>query len=222
MAGEPSLSDLDLHPESEQLEAYVEGTLDDGAHAVLESHLVACDRCRTELEEWRALFTALESLPALEPSPGFADRIMGRVAVAATPARTAAAVRWLPRSTKAWAGVAAVLALPVLGLGALVTWILVQPWATALNAEALAVWGWGRVAKGFGWVGGQAGALVMQSSVADAIGKALNQLMHVAGPAGLGLAAAAFCLAALASAWVLYHNLIRNSTRESSYAPYTI
>ena len=54
------------------------------------------------------------------------------------------------------------------------------------------------------------------------IGNAFNQLMHVAGPAGLGFAAAAFCLAALGSAWVLYHNLIRTSTRESSYAPYTI
>lgn len=216
------MSDLNLHLEPEQLEACAECALDEGEKAVVESHLVVCERCRTELEEWRTLFAALESLPAFEPSRGFADRVMARVTLAATPARTAATVRWLPRTTRAWSAVAAVMALPVLGLGSLVTWILMQPWATVLNAEALALWGWTRTAAGFGWAAGQLQSFVMQTGLAGTVGSALNELMGVAGPAGLGFAAAAFCLAALASTWVLYHNLIRNSTRESSYAPYTI
>ena len=52
--------------------------------------------------------------------------------------------------------------------------------------------------------------------------EALARFVTTTGPRGLGLAAAGFCFTALISTWVLYHYLLRNSSRETGYAPYTI
>ncbi len=216
------MNDLDLHPEPEQLESYLEGTLEEGQRAVLESHLVGCSRCQTELEEWRALFGALESLPSLEPSAGFADRVMARVTVRPTAAQAAATSRWLPRTSRGWSLVAAFLALPVLGLGALAAWLVTQPWATLASAEAVVAFAWTRASAAISGVVAQVTALLLQSSAAQSIAALFRQFVAVAGTRGVGLAAAALSLGLLGSAWILYHNLVRNSTREEQYAPYTI
>ena len=216
------MTELNLHPEAEQIEAYLEGGLDDAQRAVFESHLVGCSRCQGELEEWRALFTALTALPPIEPSPGFVDRVMAGVTVALASARAAAAVRWLPRTTKGWSLVAAFLALPMLGLGAAVSWLVAQPWASALSAEALLVLAWNGVSGGAAWVSRQVTTLVLQTDFARTLVSGARQFLLMAGATGVGLAAIAFCLAALGSAWILYHNLVRNSTREVNYAPYTL
>ncbi len=216
------MNDLNLHPEAELIESYLEGTLDDAERVVFESHLQDCSRCQAEVEEWRGLFGALEGLPPIEPSPGFADRVMARVTVLPTPARAAAAVRWLPQTTKGWSVVAACLALPVLGLGAAVAWVLSQPWISALSAQAVLVYAWNGASAGFDWLSGRTTSLIMQSEAVQSLVAGLQRFMAVAGTTGLGLAAAGFCLAALGSAWVLYHNLVRNSTRELNYAPYTL
>lgn len=216
------MNDLNLHPEAELIESYLEGALDDAERAVFESHLVGCSRCQAEVEEWRGLFGALETLPPIEPSAGFADRVMAHVTVLPTPARAAAAVRWLPKTTKGWSVVAACLSLPVLGLGAAVAWALSQPWMSALSAEAVLVFAWSRASAGLSWLGAQATSLIVQSDVFRTLAAGLRRFLAVAGTTGLGLAAAGFCLAALGSAWVLYHYLVRNSTRELNYAPYTL
>ena len=216
------MNELNFHPEPEQIEGYLEGTLDDAGRAVFESHLVGCAPCQGELEEWRALFVALEALPPIEPSAGFVDRVMAGVTVLPSPARAAAAVRWLPHTTRGWSLVAAVLALPVLGLGSAAAWVLSQPWASALSAQAVLVFGWNRASAGFTWLGERVTSLVMQTDAAQALAGAIGQFLTVAGTTGVGLAAIAFCVAALGAAWVLYHNLVRNSTRELNYAPYTL
>lgn len=216
------MNELNFHPEVEQIESYLEGTLRDDQRAVFESHLLSCARCQAEVEEWRALFTALEALPPIEPSPGFADRIMGQVTVLASPARAQAAVRWLPHTTKGWSLLAAFLALPIVGLSSAAAWLLGQPWASALSLQAVLVFGWNRAAAGFSWLSGQVATLLLQTDAVRTLAGALRQFLALAGTTGLGVAAAGFCMAALASAWVLYHNLVRNSTRELNYAPYTL
>ena len=72
------------HPTDDRFEAYVEGRLEDADQASLESHVVACSRCQGQLEEWRALFTALGTLPRLAPSADFGDAVitLNEVAVA--------------------------------------------------------------------------------------------------------------------------------------------
>ncbi len=216
------MNELNLHPEAELIESYLEGTLEDGDRVVFESHLAGCSRCQAEVEEWRGLFTSLEALPPIEPSPGFADRVMAQVTILPSPARAAAAVRWLPQSTKGWSVVAAMLALPIMGVSAAVAWVLSQPWVSVLSAQAVLVFAWSRASAGLGWLSAQTTSLFMQSDTVRALLPGLRRFLEVAGATGVGLTAAAFCVVALGSAWVLYHNLIRNSTRELNYAPYTL
>ncbi len=216
------MNELNLHPEAEQIESYLEGALADDQRAVFESHLLGCARCQAEVEDWRALFTALQALPPIEPSPGFADRVMGQVTLVASPARTAAAVRWLPHTTKGWSLLAAFLALPIVGLTSAAAWLLAQPWASALSLQAVLVFGWNRASAAFSWLTGQVATLLLQTDAVRALAGALRQFLALAGTTGLGMAAAGFCVAAFGSAWVLYHNLVRNSTRELNYAPYTL
>ncbi len=216
------MNELNLHPEAELIESYLEGTLDDAERVVFESHLVGCSRCQAEVEEWRGLFASLEALPPIEPSAGFADRVMAHVTVLPSPARAAATVRWLPRTTRGWSVVAACLALPLAGVGAVVAWVLSQPWISALSGSAVLVYAWSGASAGLAWLSAHTTSLIMQSAAVRTVLAALHSFTAVAGTAGLGLAAAGFCLAALGSAWVLYHNLIRNSTRELNYAPYTL
>ncbi len=214
------MSELDFHPEPEQLEAYVEGTIEIAQRAVLESHLLGCARCSADVEEWRAFFVALDTLPPIEPSPGFIDRVMANVQVLPVPAR--ARLRWLPQSTKSWGLVAAFLALPVIGFGALIAWVLAQPWATPSAAAGVLGYAWAGVSSAATWVTGEVTALVLQTPTFQAIADGVRQFLAAAGATGVGLAALTFCLAALGSAWILYHNLVRTSTRVSNYAPYTI
>ena len=216
------MNELDFHPEPEQLEAYLEGTLDDAQHAIFESHLVGCARCAGELEEWRGLFTALDALPPIEPSPGFVDRVMAGARILPTPSRAAAQIRWLPASTKGWALVAGFLALPVIGVAVLVAWVLAQPWATAAAAQTVLNYAWSAVTGAVSWVSGQLSALVMETATVQTVAGFAKEFFGSMGAAGLGLAIASFCLAALASAWILYHYLVRSSTRVMNYAPYTI
>ncbi len=216
------MSELDFHPEPEQLEAYAEGTIEIAQRAVLESHLLGCARCSADVEEWRGLFVALDALPPIEPSPGFVDRVMASVQVLPAPARAAAGIRWLPTSTKGWAVVAAFLALPVAGLTALVVWVLAQPWATPSAATAGLSYVWTALTGAASWTSGQVSAVVMETATARTVVDLLRQFLGTLGTTGLGLAAVAFCLVAIGSAWVLYHNLVRTSTRVTNYAPYTI
>jgi hypothetical protein len=216
------VSELDFHPEPEQLEAYAEGTIEIAQRAVLESHLLGCARCSADVEEWRGLFVALDALPPIEPSPGFVDRVMAGVRVLPTPSRTAAEIRWLPTSTKGWALVAGFLALPVIGIAVLVAWVLSQPWATAAAAQTVLNYAWTTVTSSVAWVSGQLSALFMETTAVQTVAGLSKQFFGALGTTGLGLAIAGFCLAALGSAWVLYHYLVRTSTRVTNYAPYTI
>lgn len=216
------MTELNLHPEPERLEAYIEGTLEDAELAVLESHLVSCPRCQAELEEWRGLFTALDALPELEPSPGFADRVMASVKMMPAPATGLARARWWPRTTKGWSVVAAFLALPVVGLSSAVAWVLAQPWATSLTAQGLLSFATTKLATGLSWLTGEAESAILTNALVQSALAMAKQYAATVGTGGLGLAAAAFCLTAGWSAWVLYQNLIRNSHRDAHYAPYTI
>ncbi len=216
------VSELDFHPEPEQLEAYAEGTIEIAQRAVLESHLLGCARCTADVEEWRGLFVALDSLPPIEPSPGFIDRVMASVQVLPAPARAVAGIRWLPTSTKGWAVVAGFLALPVVGITALVAWVLAQPWATASAATAGLSYAWTALTGALSWLSGELSALVLETTTVRSIVDLLRQFLGTLGTTGLGLAAVAFCLAAIGSAWILYHNLVRTSTRVANYAPYTL
>jgi hypothetical protein len=47
----------------------------------LRAHVRDCAACRTEFEEAQAVLGALDAIPHLAPTPGFADRVMSQVPV---------------------------------------------------------------------------------------------------------------------------------------------
>lgn len=215
------MTELNLHPDAERIEAYLEGKLAEGDRAVLESHLVDCPRCQAELEEWQGLFFALNSLPQLEPSADFVDRVMARVNIMPSPARQRIA-RWWPRTTKGWSIVAAFLALPMVGGASVIAWILAQPWATSLTGRGVLTYALNALQTGFSWLSGEAEAAILANALVQSAWAMGRQYAAAMGPSGLGLFGAAFMLTVGWSAWVLYRNLIGNSKRDTNYAPYTI
>ena len=201
------------HPEEERLEALAAGELDRADAAVVESHLVGCARCREEVEEWRALFGALADLPELEPNPGFADAVMARVAVrSAWAERFAALVRWVtPRTTLAWAMLAAAFALPALVYAGAFAWLATQPWFSVAGMTVF----FGQTVPG--WMGGAAekmlGSILYYRPVQTVLTEVGTMDTNT-----LALYAAAFGTTVIVSGWVLYTNLIHTPKRDSGYA----
>lgn len=208
-----------LHPTPDRLEAYVDGSLADADRAVLESHIVSCGRCEAEVEEWRALFAALSSLPHVEPTAGFADRVMAGVHVHQPwPARVAALLRRLvPTTTAGWALASAFLALPVLLAGGTTAWLLSRPW---LTPQGLWLFARERAVDAVLSLAGRAGVAVLESDAALGVTTWARSLLTEVGARELGAAAALSATLIALSTWILYQNLFRTPTREKSYATY--
>ena len=206
------MSETQLHPTPDRLEALVEGGLPEAERATLERHLLACERCRAEVEEWRALFAALAALPHLAPSPGFADRVLAGVRVPPSwSARAAAALtRVQPRTTMGWALVAACVALPAVVVTALLLWVLTRP---GLDTQALLVFLRDRATELVLSFAGDAARAALETTIAVRIAAVVERIL-AAGPTELGLAAAVMATMTFVSAWVLYRNLFRPSTRK--------
>lgn len=212
------MSESILHPTPDRLEAYVEEALPDADRAVLESHLEGCGRCRSEVEEWRALFAALEGLPAFDPSPGFAERVMGGVKVRVPWWVRAAALlgRFVPQTTSGWVLVAALVSLPAFATGGAAAWLFTRP---GLSPQALWIFlsqeAWTAVSAGSGW-------LVQRLLTTDAALLVAQALERLSGAGTEQVVSIATLLAALTvtSAWILYTHLIRPATRERGYVSY--
>ncbi len=203
------------HPEAERLEALAAGELGGADAAVVESHLVGCTRCRDEVEEWRALFGVLADLPGLEPTPGFADAVMARVVVRSLWAeRLAAFLRWAtPRTTAAWALLAAAMALPALVYAGVFAWLANQPWFTVAAVSVFVrqtLPGW--FSETGQWL---LGRLIFWEPIQSALASIGSMQTGT-----LALYAAAFGTAVVVSAWVLYANLIHTPKRDSGYATF--
>jgi anti-sigma factor RsiW len=67
----------------ERITAYVDGTLDNAAQASVESHLAACDACRAQVEDERAIRAQLKALPPIEPSRSLERQVRRQLRAAA-------------------------------------------------------------------------------------------------------------------------------------------
>ncbi|MFW5946897.1 MAG: anti-sigma factor family protein [Gemmatimonadota bacterium] len=220
------------HPTTERLQALVEETLGRAARAAVRDHVEGCARCHAEVEELRAVFAALEQLPALAPMPGFADRVMSQVRVP-EPERArqpvlagvlAGAGAWLdrvtPSSTRGWATATAVFALPVIGATVLLAWLLAQPGVNAYGLWTLTVAAAGDVsAVAWQWIWTQ----LSGSAVAVRALQAGEALASV-GRAQIGLVAVMFATATAGSLYILYQNLFRTQqqARRMQHGSYVI
>jgi len=88
---------------------YLDGRARPAERHAVEEHLSGCASCRSRAEEFRSLWSALDDLPAISPSPAFDASL--RVRIAAEPARRGFWA-WLPSPRLAFA-VTALVAMSV-------------------------------------------------------------------------------------------------------------
>lgn len=209
-----------LHPTPERLQALVEQDLDDAERAVVESHVLECARCATEVDEWRSVFAALEGLPRLAPSPGFADRVMAGVALPLPwPSQVWELLqRLVPRTTRGWALATAFLALPALLGGGALAWLLSQPGVTI---QGLSLMAGGFVAEAAATGASWAWVRLLDTTLALWVSQAFSWVTTGSGIRELTLGATLFATLTLASSWILYQNLFRTNARRTHYASYS-
>lgn len=96
--------------------AVTDGRASASERQLVESHVAICSACARRLEELRSVWSALDAVPAAEPSPAFDSRL--RTRMAEEPSRTGR-FAWFPARLRMVAAVAA-LAVAVL-------WISLRP-----------------------------------------------------------------------------------------------
>jgi anti-sigma factor RsiW len=198
------------HPDSIRLQDFADGTLGRRSAAAVRRHLDGCADCRADAQRWVALVDGVRALPRLAPSPGFAQAVMRQVRVAPAPAparaiarRTLDRVRALagPRHRLAWAAAAGVAFTPVVTVALLAYAVFSHPLVTVGNLAAF-VWIEGsELATAAG--GGLVAGLIESASIFRAW-SAVGTLSPTA--AGAGLLGA--CALTLASAWVVWRNVL--------------
>jgi len=94
----------------EKLVEYLDGRAKPAERRAVEKHISSCAECRIRAEEFRMLWTALDDVPVVAPSPSFDARLRARIA--AEPARRPYFWSWLPSPRLAFA-VAALVAMSV-------------------------------------------------------------------------------------------------------------
>jgi hypothetical protein len=230
------------HPTADRLEAFVEGVLEAGDRVIIESHILACADCQSAVEEWRALFAALDGLPHFEPATGFADRVIARLdldpatgrarstvkagpagwswqgvqaAVAAHAGRAGAAVAGLmPKTTFGWAMATAFISLPFVIGAAIIGWLISRSYITP---GSLWLYASTQAADGLRALGEAAVAMALQTYTAGWLVGQGASLLETVGATGVGAVLVAAGVATVLSVWVLYRNLFRTPTRETNY-----
>ena len=212
------MSDTLRHPDTERLQAFVEESLDEGPAAVVDAHISACTRCRSEVEELRSLFGMLSGLSHFAPAAGFADRVMAGVRVRQP--WFARALEWLdrlaPKTTRGWAVATAMVALPALALTALTWWLFSRPGVTAQGLWVMATDFGGRAAGGaWAWLWSNVASSALAAWVTSA-----SEVVASVGRGGIGLGVVMFATLTAASVWILYQNLFRTQSRRTDYATF--
>jgi anti-sigma factor RsiW len=92
-----------------KLVEYLDGRAKPAERRAVEEHLAGCPACRNRAEDFRALWDALDDLPAISPSPAFDASLRARIA--AEPVRSGL-WGWLPSPRLAFA-VTALVAMSV-------------------------------------------------------------------------------------------------------------
>jgi anti-sigma factor RsiW len=198
------------HPDPVRLQEFVDGTLGRRRAGVVRRHLAACTDCRGEAQRWVALVDGLAALPRHAPSPGFAHAVMSQVRVAPAASTAHSLGRRLldrgralagPRQRRAWAAAAGVAFTPVVTTALIAYVVFSHPLVTVGNLATF-VWLKGStLAAALG--GGLFGGVIESASIFNAW-SAVGALSPTT--AGAGLLGA--CALTLASAWVLYRNVI--------------
>lgn len=81
-------------PETERIEAWLDGELSPAAALALEAHLGTCRDCAREAASMRRLFAHLRATTARDPGPALTERILDRVAPSRVRRRQLTVIGW--------------------------------------------------------------------------------------------------------------------------------
>lgn len=210
------------HLPPERIQDLLEGRLPRRDALSAQGHLHACQACRLEAQAWRTFLAGIGELPALTPSPGFAERVMAHVriqlALAAAHPTPAERVRLLvrsvsPRTRRRVAALAGAGVTPGVTLALMVYTVFSRPMVTVGGLGSF-LWLQGSDALAL-WLGG----LAERSGGIPALLGAASTLDSVSGsPVSLALTVAGLGCVLLASSWVLYRNVLTTPTVQRSDA----
>jgi anti-sigma factor RsiW len=216
------------HLAPERIQDLLDGALRGRGRRTAEAHLHDCAPCRDAVQEWERVFAALGSVPRLEASEGFAERVMAgfqasaaRQASAAERATSAVGTdrlaewagraaeiggRLIPSTGKGWAWMAAALSLPSIGILAVLGAIVAHPLLTLEGLVAFMRWRLSDgIQLGMTWLTER----TFQSPIVVWLWDA--GAVFVAAP-GLALAAfIALWAVTMAAGWVVYRHVIAPS-----------
>lgn len=204
------------HLETELVLSYLDRALPDRHRSRVRGHLERCGACRTDVNEWRRIFRALDELERFTPSEGFADAVLSGIRPVREPTprtesqRVGAVPEWLerlrPRSWKGWAAAGGAAAAPAVAMVAGLLALFSHPLLTPTN---LGTFLWWQVTGAAGTLLGTAARSATESPLLFRTWEALETLSGI--PGALGVAALAFSGSTLTALWILYRNLL--STR---------
>ena len=205
----------DRHVSVQGIQDLLENQLARGTRLRVEAHLGSCTDCESLVREWATLFSRIEEIPRLEPSRGFAERVMAEVQVVAiaevsrTPKtgwleRALGAGRaLLPSSPKGWAVAGALFAAPSVGLIAAVAAVVAHPLLSLRELVLFLSW---RASE----LGGLAWAWSLDVLTATPgvyqMMEALRALTETPGLAAAGVLA--LWATTMTAAWVLYRYIV--------------
>lgn len=186
-----------------------EGSLSKRDAKILAAFVRENPDARVSLSRWEQLHAQLDALPALNPSPDFAGRVMARVRL--EPAKVGLSRRLAGRLARIWPerrqklAVASGVAFgPTAVLGTLAYMVFSNPLTTP---SALVSYLW---SKSSGQISGSLSTLfstLLDSGAVRSLYSALGG-MSLSG-ANVGALLGLFGVTTLAAAWVLYRNLFR-------------
>ena len=93
----------------DKLVEYLDGRAKPAERRAVEEHLSSCAECHVRAEEFRALWSALDDLPVLTPSPAFDATLRARIAAEPAPRHFWSSWNWLPSPRLAFAVTALVV-----------------------------------------------------------------------------------------------------------------
>ncbi len=206
------------HLAPEVIQDLLDGALPGRRLVMAREHLTQCPHCRGEVAEWEAVFSTLGAIPPLEPSPGFAERVMAAYATAArAPAPVPAGLervldwvekaaraggRFLPSTPRSWGLLGAVAAIPSVAMVVAVGAVVAHP---LVSWGALATFLRWRVGDWIGTGGAWASQQVLDTPLAATLWDAVTALSAAPG-ATLALLIGAWTLT-LSAVWILYRNV---------------
>ena len=208
------MSETGKHLKAMSLEQLAEGTLSGDEAMQARSHLAVCEMCSRELESYRSMFSLLEQLPRLAPSPAFADMVMARVHLSPRESHIGAWLRRLiPTTRRGWILVGTAIAAPVTPFIVLVTWLLFSPLVTP---AAVAQWALLRAQSvsqaSLAWLSQQATSVSAWDWIVD-----IYSTLGAVPAEALAGATALICIAIPLSAWGLV-KLLRTPGESVTYA----